>query len=140
MRMLVIAVALVSIVVPALGQGRTHTPAPGSAERKAILDALRKPVERNLGQDVLFKIDHFKVSGEWAFVRGVPQQPGGQPIDYSRTEYREAIEAGAFDDGFCALLERRAGKWTVVTYVIGATDVAWDGWWDEYGAPKAIFE
>jgi hypothetical protein len=115
------------------------TPAPGSAERKAIADALRAPVEKELKQKVVFKIDHLKVSGEWAFLRGVPQRPGGGKVDYNATPYRRRIEDGVFDDWICALLRRRAGKWQVVKYVIGATDVVYEGWDEEYKAPSAIF-
>jgi hypothetical protein len=31
------------------------------------------------------------------------------------------------------------GKWKVVQYVIGATDVPYVDWDKEYGAPRAIF-
>jgi hypothetical protein len=116
-----------------------HTPAPGSAERRAIADALRAPVEKELRQKVVFKIDHLKVSGGWAFLRGVPQRSGGGKVDYGATRYRQSIEDGVFDDWICALLRRRAGKWQVVRYVIGATDVVYEGWDEEYKAPAAIF-
>jgi hypothetical protein len=116
-----------------------HTPAPGSAERKAIADALRVPVEKELRQKVVFKIDHLKVSGEWAFLRGVPQRPGGGKVDYSATPYRQRIDDGIFDDWICALLRKKAGKWQTVKYVIGATDVAYEGWDEEYKAPSSIF-
>jgi hypothetical protein len=116
-----------------------HTPAPGSAERKAIADALRVPVEKELRQKVVFKLDHLKVSGEWAFLRGVPQRPGGGKVDYSATPYRQRIDDGVFDDWICALLRRKAGKWQPVKYVIGATDVVYEGWDEEYKAPSSIF-
>lgn len=50
-----------------------HVPEKGSAERKAILDALRVPVEKQLKQPVIFKIDHLKVQNNWAFLTGRPQ-------------------------------------------------------------------
>ena len=116
-----------------------YAPAPGSAERKAIADALRAPVEKELKQKVVFKIDHLKVSGDWAFLRGVPQRPNGSEVDYSTTAYRQRIEDGVFDDWICALLRRKAGRWQVVKYVIGATDVVYEGWDEEYHAPSSIF-
>lgn len=51
-----------------------YTPEIGSAERKAILEALRIPVERELKQKIVFAADHFKVQGSWAFVSGSPQR------------------------------------------------------------------
>ena len=130
------------IIVAAAGAASAQgarTPAPGSAERRGLADALRAPVEKELRQKVVFKIDHLKVSGDWAFLRGVPQRPDGGRVDYSATPYRQRIEDGVFDDWICALLRKRAGKWQVVKYVIGATDVVYEGWDEEYKAPSAIF-
>ena len=132
----------VLVVITAAGAAsaqEAHTPAPGSAELKAVADALRVPVEKELRQKVVFKIDHLKVSGDWAFLRGVPQRPGGGKVDYNATPYKQAIEDGVFDDWICALLRKRAGKWQVVKYVIGATDVVYEGWDEEYKAPSGIF-
>jgi hypothetical protein len=115
------------------------TPRKGSAERTAILNALRAPVQKDLKAKVQFKVDHLKMKGAWAFLRGVPQTSKGGKVDYSKTKYKGAIDAGAFDDGICALLKKQNGEWKVVTYVIGATDVAYEPWPGKYGAPKAIF-
>jgi len=116
-----------------------YTPDKGSAERKAIVDALRSPVEKKLKQPVIFKIDHLKVQKGWAFLLGVPQQPGGSAINYQGTAYQTAIDAGAFDDSVVALLHNVNGKWRVIQYVIGATDVPYLDWDKEYRAPKSIF-
>lgn len=112
----------------------------GDPTRKAVLDALRKPVEKELRQRVKFKVDHFKTQDTWAFLRGVPQKANGKPIDYRKTPYQRLIREQVFDDGFCALLQKRRGVWHVVQYVIGATDVPWDGWDKQYKAPSAIFQ
>ena len=124
------------------GTARTgpYTPDRGSPERKAILDALRVPIEKQLKQSVIFKIDHLKVQSDWAFVLGQPQQPDGSRVDYSGTVYQEAVDAGAFDDGVIGLLRNTNGKWRVVQYVIGATDVPYVDWDKKYRAPRAIFK
>jgi hypothetical protein len=116
------------------------SPQSGSAERKAILRALRVPVQKELKRQPLFKVDHLKVQEQWAFLRGVLQQLGGKPMNYKGTPYQEAIRLGVFDDWICALLHKQQGKWQVVTYVIGATDVAYDGWDKQYQAPASIFK
>ena len=116
-----------------------HVPEKGSAERKAILDALRVPVEKQLKHPVIFKIDHLKVQNNWAFLTGRPQNSDGSAIDYTNTVYQEAVDSGAFDDGIVALLRRVGVKWTVVQYVIGATDVPYENWDKKYRAPKGIF-
>ena len=117
-----------------------HVPEKGSAERKAIVDALRGPVTKQLKQPVIFKIDHLKVQDNWAFLNGRPQNPDGSAFDYTNTVYQDAVDAGAFDDGIVALLRKVKGKWTVVQYVIGATDVPYVDWDKKYRAPKGIFE
>ena len=131
------------VIIAAAGAAvaqEARTPAPGSAERRGLADALRAPVEKELKQKVVFKIDHLTASGDWAFLRGVPQRPDGGRVDYSTTAYQQRIEDGVFDDWICALLRRRAGKWQVVKYVIGATDVVYEGWDEKYKAPSAIFQ
>ena len=129
--------------IPSTGSGGTrselHTPERGSEERKAIMDALRLPVEKKLRQQVIFKVDHLKVQNGWAFLIGKPQRLDGTPVDYSDTVYRNAVGAGAFDDGIVALLHDAGGKWKMVQYVIGATDVPYVDWDKKYHAPKAIF-
>jgi hypothetical protein len=138
-RLRVVIVALL-LCTGSLAQATAYTPAAGSPERKQIMEALRAPVEAGLKRKVVFKVDHLKAQGGWAFMRGVPQQPGGKPMRYEGTEYQEAIEAGVFDDWICALMQKQGGKWRVVRYVIGATDVAYEGWDEEFGAPPAIFK
>jgi len=121
-----------------LGQ-TVYTPERGSAERKAILDALRVPVERDLKQKIIFAAEHFNVSGNWAFLGGDPQTPAGTRPDYRGTRYQEAIDADMFDNNFFAILKKSAGKWRVVHYDVGCTDVCYADWWRRYKAPKAIF-
>jgi len=123
---------------PEAGPG-LHSPAVGSSERTAVLDALRGPVEQDLGQRVVFKVLTIAVYGEWAYVRATPLAPDGSSIDYSKTAFREQVESGAFDDAVDALVKNTGGEWRTLDHVIGATDVAWSPWPEEYGAPEAIF-
>lgn len=122
-----------------LPQNAPYTPKPNTIERKQILDALRSPVESELRGAVVFKVDHLKLQSGWAFMRGVPQRPDGKRVDYTGTPYEEAVKEGAFDDWICALLHKEKDKWRVVKYIIGATDVAYEGWDKEFKAPAEIF-
>ena len=115
------------------------TPAKDSSVRKAILSALRVPVEKKLKQKIVFNIDHFKVQGVWAFLSGEPQNTTGGKPDYKGTAYQAAIDAGMFDNNFFALLKKTGGKWKIVTYAIGCTDVCALDWSTQYKAPKEIF-
>ena len=136
--LLVVSLILVTSVVTGLAQ-TAYTPDRGSPERKAILDALRIPVERDLKQRVVFVADNFKVQGNWAFVGGTPQGANGEAPDYTKTKYADAFDSGAFDNNFFALLKKTSGKWKVTTYAIGCTDVCYTDWWRRYRAPKAVF-
>ncbi len=116
-----------------------HTPERGSAERTAILNTLRVPVERELKQKIAFNLDHFRVAGTWAFLGGEPQTPTGRQPNYRGTPYQEAKDADMFDNNIFALLRKTGGKWRVVAYAIGCTDVCYADWWRRYKAPKAVF-
>lgn len=118
---------------------KVYTPEKGSAERAAILAALRVPVEKGLKQKISFNVEHFRVQGNWAFLGGEPQSANGGRPNYRNTKYWEAVEAGAFDNNFFAILKKTGGRWRVVTYAIGCTDVCYATWWRDYKAPKAIF-
>lgn len=133
------ALLIVTALAPTLLAQSVYTPEKGSPERKAILDALRIPIERDLKQKVVFVADNFSVQGNWAFVGGRPQAADGSEPNYSNTKFGEAVDSGAFDNNFFALLKKNAGKWKVTTYAIGCTDVCFADWWRRYRAPKAIF-
>lgn len=115
------------------------TPERGSAERGAILDAVRVPVEKELGPRVVFVIHIMRMGEGWAFLSGRPQRPSGAPIDYRLTPYAEDYAGGAFDDGVAALMQWADGQWVVRALSIGHTDVVWDTWDQDFGAPRALF-
>jgi len=105
------------------------TPTP--AERKAVLDSLRPAVESKLGPNVEFVVQVIRVEDGWAFVMADPQRKGGKAIDGNR------IFGEHFDnmDGLRveAVLQLKRGRWEVVDYGIGATDV----WYCDVG-PKTL--
>lgn len=116
-----------------------HTPATGSAERSAILDAARGPVEKVLGKQVVFEVDHLNVLNGWAYLEASMQGPGGQPISYADTSFQHAAELGGKSNLYMALLQRHGDTWKVTVDAVGPTDVAWAVWPAQYGAPEAIF-
>jgi hypothetical protein len=118
---------------------RVYEPARG--ERKAILAALRAPVQRELrGRSVVFNVTHFQTRDGWAFLTARPQQPNGRPMNYRGTKWQAAINNGVFSQSVSALLRKQPnGRWRVVTYNIGATDVVYAGWPRRYRAPRDIF-
>ncbi len=119
---------------------QVHTPARGTSERAAILDAVRPSLEAVLRPPVQFVVETMNVSQGWAFVTLNPQRPEGKQIDPLKTGLAEDWEEG-FYDGLTtyALLWSRNGRWNLITSVIGPTDVAWEDWSFRYGAPRGIF-
>lgn len=115
------------------------TPAKGSPERAAILDAIRPWVEAELGQPVIFAVDHLAMKDGYAFLSGRPLQANGERIDYTTTKYRQDLQEGVFDDHLSALVRQSGAGWTLVASSLGATDVPWITWPSDHGAPKEIF-
>lgn len=111
-------------------------PVPGSAERRAILDAVRPAVEGELGAPVEFVVTVMRVDQGFAFLQLEPQRPGGVAIDPVAlglpTEMMDGLTT-------YALVKRQSAGWTMVDWALGPTDVAWWGWWDTYGAPRNLF-
>jgi hypothetical protein len=131
---------VISICLSAAAAAQSaHTPEKGSAERAAILNALRVPVEKALKQKIVFAANDFRVMGNWAFLSGEPQSPAGGKPNYRGTKYQKAVDLGMFDDGVFALLKKTGTQWKVVTYAIGCTDVCYLDWSSRYKAPKGIF-
>jgi hypothetical protein len=104
---------------------------PSPSERKAVLDALRPRVETKLGPNVELVVQALRVENGWAFVMADPQRKGGKPIDGFRIfgEDFENMDGLRVD----AVLQKRNGRWRVVDYGIGATDV----WYCDVG-PKNL--
>lgn len=117
----------------------THTPEKGSAERAAILNALRVPVEKELKQKIQFSVEHLKVQGNWAFLSGASQNMSGGEPNFRGTDYQKRIDVDVFDNNIFALFKKTGGKWKIVTYLISCTDVCYLPWAKDYKAPKAIF-
>jgi hypothetical protein len=118
----------------------TNKPAGETNERKAVLDALRVPVSKDLKQEIIFVVDKFKTQGEWAFVAGKPKKADGGEPDWKITKYQKFIDSGDFEEGLYGLLKKTNGKWEVVTYLMNCHDVCYLGWETEYKAPKSLFE
>jgi hypothetical protein len=116
------------------GVSATAQPAPGSAQRAAIMDALRPTIERKLAGPVEFVVQRVAVQDGWALVVADPQRPGGGKINPRRHFPNEVIE---FMDGLTvnAVLRFSGGSWTLIDHAIGPTDVWYCG---VEGPPKSL--
>lgn len=119
---------------PALGH---ETPDPVPA---AVTDAVTAAVAADIGRPVLFDATTLNIDGDWAWVIGMPQNPGATPLDWSTTKYADRAEAGALDGNGTtyALVQRDGGRWIVRDFAIGPTDIAWADWPERYGAPASL--
>ena len=114
------------------------TPKPGSPERKAILDAVRGPIEKELKQEVIFRVNHLKVKDGWAFLKGQPRTKDDKPIDYRGTPFEE--QAKEADELLVVVLRHKNDRWEVVKHELFTTDVWWHGIHKELEAPIEIFD
>ncbi|MEE2865696.1 MAG: hypothetical protein VYE69_10740 [Pseudomonadota bacterium] len=103
-----------------------HEPSRGTAERKDILDAMRPMMEARVGPPVEFVVNWMRSGHGWAFVQVSPQRPGGGAIDLSRTTFASQAD---YMDGLVtfALLRYQFNRWNLVDFVVGPTDVFWQG-------------
>ena len=140
--LLTLCVAFLPMVLTAQSSAKDLTTARSSTERKAILAALRPKLSKEAGVPVSFVVEHLKVQGGWAFLRGVTKTATGGDVRWDRSpECAEVVKNGLFDGGAtAALLKRVRGRWTSVVHIVGPTDVSWACWWKEYRAPRAIFD
>ena len=69
---------------PAYGLAQTgdqlRTPAEGSAERKAILEAVREEYKEGADQPAQFKVNYLKVHAGWAWIDVTPLDEAGKPV------------------------------------------------------------
>lgn len=126
-----------SLAIP--GQTQVYTPRPNSLERKAQMDLLRAPVEKLLKQKVIFVVNNLRSTGAWAFLEAIPKQPNGKDINYSKTRFAKDYKDGVFGGEACALMHKTNGKWKIVKFDYGYSDVVWVGWKGKYHEPRGIY-
>lgn len=126
-------VTLFAVALTFLGAAPAAAQVSG-AQRRAILDALRPPVERRLQGRVEFVVRRIAVRDGWALVIADPQRPGGGRIDGRRifgADYENM-------DGLTVngILRLSRGRWRLVDHAIGPTDV----WYCDpaLGAPRSL--
>jgi hypothetical protein len=138
--LLVLLVCFATLALHA--QVSPHEVKVGNPLRKTILNTIRTPTEVELGQKVEFVVSTMLAKGNWAFVHGMLQQPGGAQVDAAKfvdKGYAEAAKEGLFDHNFQALLQKKKGKWVIVERALGCTDVCWSAWMEKKGVPREVF-
>lgn len=109
---------------------------PGDPERRILLDLLRPVMEIEMRGPVEFRVGTARTLQGWGLVHVEPQRPGGRRIDMRETVFVDE----PFMDGLTtdALFRFRAGRWHLITHVVGPTDAAASNWIFG-GVPKRLF-
>ena len=137
------------LALAACGQPAPETPPAATtesvsadAQTEALLAVVTPVVATELGAPVSLEAGQVRVMDEWAWLVATPRQANGAPIDWAATTRASAYQNGAMDESGAtyALLKQEAGAWRIVAHVIAPTDVAWESWPTEYGAPRELFE
>jgi hypothetical protein len=106
-------------------------PVSGSAQRAALMNALRPAIERELGGPIEFVVSRADVRDGWALVIADPQRPGGGAITPPAgfdSEFRDGLTVNG-------VLRFSGNGWTLVDHAIGPTDVWYCGL---DGPPRAL--
>lgn len=130
--------AVLAAVLALPGVAHAVEPAPGTALRKAVLDAMRPTTERELGPPIQYVIKGMNVEGDVAFVLATPQRMNGKAIDWKAFPFAQTMEAGSMSDEIAALLMKEGGVWRVKEYAFGSTDVPWIGWPQKHRFPERL--
>lgn len=138
-RMRRFAIAAAMLLAGIVSLAAQTIPPRGSPQRAELMEALRPTVMTEIGGPIEFVVKELRVMPPWAYAFVRPQRPGGTPIDWRRTKFREDYEAGTMGDDVMALLRHDGARWNVVEYAIGPSDVAWDGWRQERRLPRRLF-
>jgi hypothetical protein len=132
------ALAVATALAFGVPNQKPTTPAPGSADRKAIMDALRPAFEKHVGKPVVFVVQSLRVVSPWALASFEPRRTATKPIDWKKTKFKEDFEQGVMDSISLALLKKSGKKWKVVELAIGPTDYPVEDWLKHHKAPKSL--
>jgi len=118
-------------VVARSASAKVRTPKPGSVERRAILDAVRKPYEKYVKEKTVFYDVAIRISGDWAYAQG-----DGRNINGGALKFWSPIA----DPTMVATLKKRRGRWTVVYWgASSGEDAFYEAVKGSKGAPRELF-
>jgi len=102
-------------VPPKVTLAEVVTPAAGSPERAAIMDALRPTYESLLGAPIVFRVDKLRVAAGFAWVVVHPQRPNGAPV--AQQTWAKAFAGQCFQDPRGVTneywMKKDGGVWTI---------------------------
>lgn len=103
-------------------------------DRGEMLDLLRAKLKNEFKVEVQFVVNHFKLSGDYAWFKGDAKRVDGKKIELSEEEGYDCCHVES-------LFQKKSGKWTIVEAVAFSSDVWWDGIERRYSkANPAVFK
>lgn len=141
----VLALALAACSPPAQTPTNADPSTPGSPTTDVSTDPLAiaaaPAIGTEIGMPVALTPSVSRTEGDWGWIVAQPWTPEGAAIDWSQTRYAERAAQGVLDGQGTTyvLLKRENSAWRVVEFAVGPTDVAWEGWGREHGAPASLF-
>lgn len=102
-----------------------------TAERTIMLDLLRNQMKTDYKIEFKYVVDHFKVSGNFAWLRATAQRKDGKTLVLGDEDDCCHVEC---------LYKKVNGKWTILEHAAFSTDVWYEGIQERTGAPQAIFD
>jgi hypothetical protein len=106
--MILMRLFLSFILLASFARAEVYEPKPGTTERKAIMDAMRVPVAKQVGEPVEFT-GTVKVSGAWARFEGNVGTKSGKPPKKEDARFDLELD-------FFALLRNEKGEWKVLSW------------------------
>lgn len=130
-----------TLPAPPSANAKLIQPKPGEPLRKILCDAFRPTISAETGvKGPIFVISTLNTMGDWAFINCIPKNVNGSNIDWSKTSHTE-VASGEIDELAVALMAKDSnGQWQVVDYGIGASDVWWLGWVEQYKVPQKLLK
>lgn len=101
-----------------------------AAERTLILDIIRASLYQDYKQEFIFVVNTLNVSSQFAWFQGTAVRKDGKEI--RTNEYDDCCHVER-------LLKRNYDKWYIVELEAFSTDIWYDGIWDRYDVPMALF-
>jgi len=123
----ILPLLMLLVMASALFAGQPQEIPKDSALRTELFDLARPAVEEQAGRPVKFH-GSLKKLDDWAFFKGEIVDTKGRPILLHEVGSAEA----------CILWKRSKGGWKVLRAFAGITDVAWEPWPEEFGAPPEL--
>jgi hypothetical protein len=116
-------------------------PEKGSPLAEKLLAVARPAFEAEVTGRVEFSVHRLRVLQDWCFGEVGLRRPGGRPIDWHRTKFRDARTAGLFfPEHSMFLLHQSSGRWRPVEHVVGPEEPVWENWLASHHLPRALFE